>query len=98
MESRFVPAATVVERPQDLQAWLNRAERALNAGQWVQARELLLSAAQWLPRVPQIQHHLGAAHLALSQAQLALDSAQRALALAPAQQGSSLAGNHSFPS
>jgi hypothetical protein len=72
----------MVERPQDLQAWLDRAERALNAGQWVQARELLLPAAQWLPRVPQIQHHLGTAHLAL----------------APAQQGSSLAGNHSFPS
>jgi hypothetical protein len=72
----------MVERPQDLQAWLDRAERALNAGQWVQARELLLPAAQWLLRVPQIQHHLGAAHLAL----------------APAQQGSSLAGNHSFPS
>ena len=88
----------MVERPQDLQAWLDRAERALNAGRWTEARELLLSAAQWLPRVPQIQHHLGAAHLALGQAQLALDSAQRALALAPAQQGSSLAGNHSFPS
>ena len=93
-----MPMQSLPERPQDLQAWLDRAERALNAGHWVEARELLLSAAQWLPRVPQIQHHLGAAHLALGQAQLALDSAQRALALAPAQQGSSLAGNHSFPS
>ena len=80
----------MVERPQDLQAWLDRAERALNAGRWTEARELLLPAAQWLPRVPQIQHHLGAAHLALGQAQLALDSAQRALALAPAQWQSQL--------
>jgi len=72
----------MVERPQDLQAWLDRAERALSAGRWTEARELLLPAVHWLPRVPQIQHHLGAAHLAL----------------APAQQGSSLAGNHSFPS
>ena len=75
----------MVERPQDLQAWLDRAERALNAGHWVEARELLLPAAQWLPRASQIPHHLGAAHLALGQAQLALESAQRALALAPAQ-------------
>ena len=42
----------MVERPQDLQAWLDRAERALNAGLWTEARELLLPAAQWLPRVP----------------------------------------------
>jgi len=80
----------MVERPQDLQAWLNRAERALNAGRWTEARELLLPAAQWLPRVPQIQHHLGTAHLALGQAQLALECAQRALALAPAQWQSQL--------
>ncbi|MDH4480050.1 MAG: hypothetical protein QE283_09270 [Rhodoferax sp.] len=80
----------MTERPQDLQAWLDRAERALNAGRWTEARELLLPAAQWLPRVPQVQHHLGAAHLALGQPQLALESAQRALALAPAQWQSQL--------
>ena len=80
----------MVERPQDLQAWLDRAERALNAGRWAEARELLLPAAHWLPRVPQIPHHLGAAHLALGQSQLALESAQRALALAPAQWQSQL--------
>jgi hypothetical protein len=45
MELRFVPAATMVERPQDLQAWLDRADRALNAGRWTEARELLLPAA-----------------------------------------------------
>jgi len=80
----------MVEQPPDLQAWLDRAERALNAGRWTEARELLLPAAQWLPRAPQIQHHLGAAHLALGQAQMALESTQRALALAPAQWQSQL--------
>jgi len=80
----------MLERPQDLQAWLDRAERALNEGRWSEARELLLPAAQWVPRVPQIQHHLGAAHLALGQPQLAQESAERALALAPAQWQSQL--------
>jgi len=78
------------DRPQDLQAWLDRAERALHAGQWVEARDLLQSAAQWLPRVPQVHHFLGSAHLALGQASLALESAQRALALAPGQWQSQL--------
>lgn len=80
----------MVERPEDLQAWLDRAEGALNAGRWAEARDLLLPAAHWLPRVPQVQHYLGSAHLALGQAQLALESAQRALALAPAQWQSQL--------
>ena len=80
----------MLERPTDLQAWLDRAERALHAGQWAQARDLLLSAAQWLPGVAQVHHHLGASHLALGQAQLAVESAKRALALAPAQWQSQL--------
>ena len=80
----------MLDRPQDLQAWLDRAERALHAGQWVEARDLLQSAAQWLPRVPQVHHFLGSAHLALGQASLALESAQRALALAPGQWQSQL--------
>lgn len=80
----------MLERPTDLQAWLDRAERALHAGQWAQARDLLLSAAQWLPGVAQVHHHLGASYLALGQAQLAAESAKRALALAPAQWQSQL--------
>ena len=80
----------MLERPADLQAWLDQAERALHGGQWAQARDLLQSAAQWLPGVAQVHHHLGASHLALGQAQLAVDSAKRALALAPAQWQSQL--------
>ena len=52
-------------RPQELQAWLDRAERAIQAGRWQEARELLLPAAQWLPNAPQIHHHLATSHFAL---------------------------------
>ncbi len=72
-------------RPQELQAWLDRAERAIQAGRWQEARELLLPAAQWLPNAPQIHHHLATSHFALGQPQLALEGAERALALAPKQ-------------
>ncbi len=82
----------MVERPHDLQAWLDRAERSISEGRWAEAQDLLLRAVQWLPRVPQVHHHLGAARLALGQPALALESAQRALALAPSQWQSHLLG------
>jgi predicted O-linked N-acetylglucosamine transferase (SPINDLY family) len=69
----------------DIRDWLARAETAMAQNQWLQARELLTQAAVWLPRVPQVHHHLSRAQLALGQAQLAVDSASKALALAPKQ-------------
>ena len=75
----------MAETKVDIREWLARAENAMAQNQWVQARELLTQAAVWLPQVPQVHHHLAGAHLALGQAQLAVDSASKALALAPQQ-------------
>lgn len=73
----------MTETPVDLRQLLTQAQAAMAQGQWLRAHEGFARAAQSLPQSPQVQHNLALCELALGRAELARQSAQRALALLP---------------